>query len=71
MNKIKYHTLQWFKNRQRKTVYRKDVHCPCDTCKTITKEGLKIIDENHCEYLLNIQHELKIEYRDRPYKSYY
>ena len=62
------HTLAWFQNRIRKTVYRKDVSCPCDTCKQITKCGLKICDNEHAEYLYLVQYDLRLDYQDKPYK---
>lgn len=54
----------WFMQRIGKRIYRNDTGCSCATCKDTTENGLIIIDEFHVYYLLMIQDEIEIEYRD-------
>jgi len=58
------HPLNWFTERIGKRIYRGDVTCDCNTCKTGTEEGLIIRDNTHAEYLYDVQLEMDIEYRD-------
>jgi len=63
------HTLKYFKNRIGKRIYRDDSGCPCHDCKRIVEEGLIIADEDHAEYLYDMQNEFAncgtlLNYRD-------
>ena len=60
----KKHNKDWFIDRIGKTIYRNETTCTCDTCKYVTDKGLVIRDEFHVDYLLMVQGELGIEYRD-------
>ena len=51
-------------NRIGKTIYRNETTCTCNTCKDATNKGLVIRDELHVDYLLMVQDDLDIEYRD-------
>ncbi len=64
------HTLKWFINRIGKTVYRDDSKCGCFCCDNIVKNGVKIRNEQHAEYLHDVQHDFAAEgillnYRDK------
>lgn len=66
----KLHTLQWFKNRVGKRIYRDKVSCPCETCVNITKNGLTIHSEFHARYVYDTQIDYAAEgsplnYRDK------
>lgn len=65
---MKYHTLKWFTNRIGQTIYRGKTSCPCGTCAEVLEKGLKILDEQHAEYLHMIQVDLEdlgIKYSDK------
>ena len=64
------HTLQWFKNRIGRRIFRNDNKCPCNNCKVMTKEGLIVHDLYHAEGLFMIQNDYmaegtKLNYRDK------
>ena len=81
---MQYHTLQWFRNRIGKTIYRqpimkqggkktKPVPC-CDMCANpvVPVDDGTIITGNkffHADYLYDCQNELRIEYQDKPITS--
>lgn len=46
--------LQWFIDRIGKRVYRNHHDC-CEHCETVYKGGLIIADENHANYLYDIE----------------
>lgn len=71
----KKHTLQWFKNRVEKTIYRKPLDfCPCDSCQKTeificdtAKVGIKHVDKYfHARYIFDCQNEFGTEYFDKP-----
>lgn len=60
---------QWFIDRIGKVVYRDSIGCNCDVCSFILKKGLKILGEEQCQYLWEIQNDLAqkglyLNYRD-------
>jgi len=64
-------TLDWFKSRINKKVFRdaNNPPCGCNTCNDIEKNGIVITDEDHAQYLFDIQNEFACEghflnYRD-------
>lgn len=62
-------TLQWFKNRIGKIVYRDDDGCDCATCVNVVNNGLKIHDENQAQYVFDTQNDwaaegIMLNYRD-------
>lgn len=64
------HILKWFKNRIGKRIYRDDDGCNCETCKDVVKTGLTIRDEQHAQYIYDIQNgfadeEVYLNYRDK------
>ena len=61
---LRKHNKDWFMNRIGKTIYRNETTCTCNTCKDVPDKGLVIIDEFHVDYLLMVQDDLDIEYRD-------
>lgn len=61
--------LKWFKQRIGKIIYRDSDGCDCPTCERIVENGLKIHDEQHTEYVFDIQNEwaqkgIILNYRD-------
>ena len=58
--------LQWFKERIGKRVYRDDVNCKCETCKSVGAHGLIIGDDTHAHYLFDCESEMGTTYRDEP-----
>ena len=58
--------LQWFIDRIGKRVYREDVSCQCDSCKSGTMHGVFVNDKMHAHYLCDISGETDIEYFDEP-----
>lgn len=62
------HDKQWFLDRVNKTIIRDDNKC-CRTCEHIGKNGLKIRDKNHAEYIYEMQNDFAngghyLNYRD-------
>lgn len=68
----KLQTLKWFEQRIGKRVYRDSNHCngdKCKDCKMIEEVGIIVADEQHADYLYNMQLEYAQEgeflnYRD-------
>lgn len=58
------HSLQWFRQRVKKRIYRDKVKCKCITCIENGDTGILITDIHHAEYLYTISHNIKILYRD-------
>ena len=58
---MKYHTLKWFKNRIKKTIYRDKLSCPCDMCQN---EEVFIKNEDAAYNIFMHQNDLDIEYFD-------
>ena len=64
-------TLKWFKARIGKRIYRDANKCKCETCYVITLNGLTVNDEDHAEYLYNLQNDFyaddkfDLNYRDK------
>jgi len=61
-------TLEDFKEAIGRIVYRDSNGCPCSDCQYIEDNGLVIRDEEHAEYLSDIQAEyafdgVKLNYR--------
>lgn len=54
--------LEWFINRIGKRVYRNKSKCSCDMCDHAYKEGVKIRDVVHANYLQLCQQELGLTY---------
>ncbi len=48
---------QWFIDRIGKRIYRDVSTCTCNTCKEIEENGLVIFDEQHADYLADIDEE--------------
>lgn len=57
-------TLKWFENRIGKIIYREKTSCNCDTCKSVSENGLIVWDKHHAEYLHMVSCDLGIKYRD-------
>jgi hypothetical protein len=62
-------TLEWFKTRISQTIFRNHYECYCDTCERVVDEGLVIRDEEHAQYLFDIQNDfgaegIELNYRD-------
>ena len=62
-------SFNWFKERIGKIIFRNSNYCSCSSCKIAEKKGIEIIDEQHAEYLFNIQNEyfaekIHLNYRD-------
>ena len=53
-------SLSWFKEHIGQTIYR-DHSCDCKDCLRIDTEGLQVYDENHAEYLFNVQNDYASE----------
>ena len=62
---MKRHTLQWFKNRIGKRIYRlTDVHC-CKHCQNTYEKGLVISNNTHASYVYAWQNEIGLEYAEK------
>jgi len=62
-------TLNWFKERIGKIIYRDRDDCKCGTCKDAVNNGIEISDDIHAEYLFDVQNDFANEgtllnYRD-------
>lgn len=62
-------TLQYFKDRIGKKIYRDSDGCDCDSCKKVLKEGLLVHDEDHAQYIFDAQNDwasegILLNYRD-------
>ena len=57
-------TLQWFKDRIGKRIYRDHNGCPCESCTRRNERGIVVAGEYHAKYLYDISCELMTEYRD-------
>lgn len=62
-------TLEWFKERIGKRIYRDADGCKCLSCARIVEEGLVIHSEEHAEYVYDNQNDfgaegIKLNYRD-------
>lgn len=62
-------TLEWFKQRIGKRIFRDDNACTCLTCEDVAKNGLVILSEEHADYLYWNQNEfanngVMLNYRD-------
>lgn len=61
-------TIDWFKERIGKRVYRKANTCNCGICEHVTNNGLIIADEQHAWYLDAMAEGEKV-YFDEPVKT--
>ena len=60
-------SLQWFKDRIGKVVYRNaETSCKCKVCKRVYEKGLSISDDLHANYLFYCQNEMNLIYSDKP-----
>lgn len=50
-------TLEWFKERIGKRIYRDPDSCECATCKEVVENGLVIINEQHANYVYDTQND--------------
>ncbi len=62
-------TLQWFKDRIGKVIYRDKSSCTCLHCNNTVINGLTIADESHANWLYEVQNTyaedgVKLNYRD-------
>lgn len=55
-------SLNWFKKRQGKRIYRDKGTCNCKDCQEVVKNGLIITNEWHAEYLYDNQCEQGLKY---------
>ena len=55
---------QWFVDRIGKRVFRTPVDC-CEHCTKVNKEGLVIHDEQHAQYLFDVECETPVKYFDK------
>jgi hypothetical protein len=60
------HKLTWFTDRIGKRIFRNKTSCKCETCKDVFENGLVVGDQFHAEYLEMVQHDLNINYYDKP-----
>lgn len=63
------HSLQWFKDRIGKRIFRNANDCGCNSCKDVYKNGIIVSDEFHAEYLAIIDNDyeacgVKLNFRD-------
>ena len=63
------HTLQWFKNRIGKRIYRLTFTNCCESCSETYKKGVVISDVTHADYVYTCQNEMNLEYDDKPRKN--
>jgi len=62
-------SLEWFKARLNKRVYRDSTGCECSNCAYVVKNGLVVGDEEHARHLADIDADFAAEgvfcnYRD-------
>lgn len=62
-------SIEWFKDRIGKKIYRDKLSCPCETCEVNGIHGLIVEDELHANYLSMIDADFAAEgtfcnYRD-------
>ena len=67
---MKIKSLDWFKKRVGKKIYRDSNHCSCSTCSDVLENGIFIYNENHAEYLYNVMNDygcdgINLNYRDK------
>jgi len=62
---MKY-SLDWFIDRIGKRIYRKETSCKCDTCREVYENGIVVHDDDHAYHLELVQHELNIDYYNKP-----
>lgn len=62
-------TLSWFQEHIWQTIYR-NPSCPCRDCVRVESEWLVVMDDNHAQYLFDVQNDYGCEgnilnYRDK------
>lgn len=62
-------SLEWFKERIGKIIYRDNNGCDCVTCSNVSKSGMRVHDLSHAQYLYDLQNDYAAEgkllnYRD-------
>lgn len=66
-DKEQIHTLDWYKQRVGKRIYRiNKTGCECEVCTRVFNEGLILLDDDHCQYLFDCQNELGLRYYEKP-----
>lgn len=58
-------SLQWFKDRIGKKVFRTISFCKCEICKNVFEKGVVILDNDHAQYLFDCQNEFDLYYFDK------
>jgi hypothetical protein len=58
-------TLEWFKQRIGKKVYRKHNFCKCNSCLNVWENGIVIKDEMHADYLFMCEAEMNLNYFEK------
>lgn len=58
-------TKNWFIKKINKRIYRNKGTCECSTCKEVEKNGLIVMDENHAEYIFDVQNEQGLSYYEK------
>ena len=66
-------TLEWFKERIGKRIYRDADGCDCESCDHVVEHGFEVANENHAYYLEAIDSDYASEgaylnYRDTKEK---
>lgn len=62
-------TLEWFKERIGKRIFRDADGCDCSGCAKVVSDGLVVHNEFHADYLFTLQADfmaegIKLNYRD-------
>jgi hypothetical protein len=57
-------SLQWFRDRIGKRIYRDTNNCHCDYCKDIYLNGIVVKNGLHAQYLFDIQNDIGYNYSD-------
>lgn len=66
---MKLQPLSFFISRIGKRIYRDEDTCKCPTCADVVENGLIVADEDHADYIFNIQNDFAndgdyLNYRD-------
>ena len=59
------HTLQWFKNRIGKKIYRLTEACHCKHCQKSFEDGFVLYSKTHADYVYCCQNEMGLKYADK------
>ena len=62
-------TLEWFKSKIGKRIYRDVSTCTCHTCRDVEKNGIIVLDEEHAQYLADISGDFAYEGHPLNYRD--